>query len=228
MRRIELSIRQLSSNLGPDERGALITDLLREFHRGCPLRCLRPLLLSDDNDVVTAGAFIAAELGAAAKPLLPDVVALLVHPAKWVRSDAIDVVLVCATGSDGSAIAAVLPLVEDTERGVRFKALAFLARASGDQLQAALGHLMAAEPASRHLVPLRWFTNLSPRDSAQVTNALDGSDALLRKYAGAAAVRISGYAIAPLLCAARNGDEDVSGFCTHELELIRAARDTPE
>jgi hypothetical protein len=96
------------------------------------------VLRSDDDDVVRAGAWIASELGVAAAPVIDDLTPLLGHPLKSVRNLAVDAVLAAASAADGEVIARTLGLIEDAEDAVCWKVLHLLARASSEQLRAAL------------------------------------------------------------------------------------------
>ena len=93
---------------------------------GYPVEKLIPLLRSDDDEIVTAGAFLAEELGAKAAPLMLDLTRLLGHRARWVRSDMLDAVLAAATIGDGRSIAQAVALVNDSEQTVRKRLLTSL------------------------------------------------------------------------------------------------------
>src|SRR5438128_9103154 len=187
--------RQLLKEVLDDPRssniGILANDLLGEFHRGFPVENLRKLLSSSDEEVVKTGVFIVSELGNKAVPLLADVVRLLKHPTKMVRFDSVDSVLTCAAPSNKAELASVIPLVDDTEGGVRWKAMDFLCRASEEQLEAALSFLSETEPGSTHLRGLRWLLSERGHDADEVMQFLQSRDALVRKYGVVAAVRMA-------------------------------------
>lgn len=198
----------------------LSNDLVKEFHRGYPLLNLRPLLLSPDAMLVSAGVWIASELGEKGKPLLNDVSALLRHPEKDVRFEAINCLLVWATPSNPSELASVITLIDDPERSVRWKVMDFLARASKEQLRAGLSALQITEPKSTRVGGLEWLLSPESLDPEGVMTALQSQDAVFRKYGAIAARRLSKFNKAPLLYAASVPDPDVKNFADSGLKLL--------
>ena len=198
----------------------LSNDLVKEFHRGYPLTNLRPLLRSPQAALVSAGVWIASELGEKGKPLLNDVSPLLRHPEKDVRFEAINCLLVWAAPSNPAELASVIKLVDDPERSVRWKAMDFLARASKEQLQAGLSDLQVSEPNSARVRGLQWLLSPEALDVEGVTTALQSSDAAFRKYGAVAARQLSKDNKAPLLYAASVADPDVKNFAEAGLKLL--------
>lgn len=199
-------ISQLESTLSEDELGEVANRLLEEFHQGYPLSKLKPLFRSHKDAVVRAAAFVASELGAMGKPLLRDVANLLSHPTAAVRFDAIDSILTCATVNDGDVIAAVVRLLEDSDSGVRWKALDFLARSSQEQLRAALQHFRRTQPSSTHVNCLTWLLSTEGTSDRSILSHLRESTAPMSVYAVAAAARIASKN-AELLRQARSAKE---------------------
>jgi hypothetical protein len=217
MKKVVMLIEELmaSPETADDESQAL--SLLSQFHRGAPLDYLRPLLLSPDPRLVSLGAWIASELGEQGKPLLHLVGGLLTHPAKGVRFDIIDCVLLWAGPSGGCEIAQVVQLIADPEKAVRWKVMGFLARASSDQLESALAYLDKEEPRSRHAFGLRWLLSAGGRDVETIESELRSPDARMRKYAAVAAVRMSTKNRRPLLLAVSSDDPEVAEFATDKV-----------
>jgi len=200
--------------------GVLANDLLREYHRGYPVESLRPLLFSDDQDVVAAGVFIASELGAKGSPLLDEVSRLIGYPKKSVRFDAIDCLLLWAGPSNKTELASVISLLGDPEPGVRWKVMDFLSRASREQLAAALSFLEVTEPNSVNVGGLRWLIGSQASDSQNVKTALQSKEGVLRKYGVVAARRMSNSNKEPLLYAASLDDPDVKNFADSSITLL--------
>lgn len=206
----------------PDSTAAdlLSNDLLREFHRGYPIDNLRSLLHSAEPEIVIIGAWIASELGEKGSPLLADVLPLLHHAARKVRFSAIDCVLVWAGKSDGPALASALELIDDPEPTIRWKAMDFLFRASPEQLEASLSHLLRTAASSHHIRGIEWLLSSKSEDPAAIVRVLQSQDPLLRKYAVAAAARLSGRNREPLLYAASVDDPDVKEFAETAITLL--------
>ncbi|HKF20320.1 MAG TPA: hypothetical protein VKE93_02060 [Candidatus Angelobacter sp.] len=213
-------LNQIMKDPGSSQVDVLSNDLVKEFYRGYPLMNLWPLLHSPDAALVSAGVWIASELGALGQPLLEDVSPLLRHPEKDVRFDAINCLLVWATPSHAAELASIIKLMDDPERSVRWKAMDFLARASNDQLRAGLLDLQVDQPDSGHVRGLQWLFSQEALDAERVTTALQSQDAVLRKYAAVAARRISKSNRAPLLYAVSVRDPDVKNFAEAGLKLL--------
>ena len=117
-----------------DDTGKDANELLPLLGGDYPVSNLRRLFVSDHDEVVKTAAWIASELGTRATPLLSDVVQLLHHRVPYVRAFATDVVLVAATPVNAHLIAGAVHLIADEDKGVRWKATDFLARATAEQL----------------------------------------------------------------------------------------------
>jgi hypothetical protein len=194
-------------------------ELLEEFQRGRPLPELLPLLVSDNGNAVEVGIWIASELGASGKPLLENIVPLLRHPRRTVRFFALDCVLQWASGVDGAAIASAIPLTEDEDAAVRWKALRFLSAASPEQLLAAQSQMASTGIQLRHASALAWILSEEARTPAKVVAQLRNPDALLRKYGAVAAARMLRINRNPLADAAGSSDPEVKQFALDMLSL---------
>jgi hypothetical protein len=215
----QLTQRLLETPHSP-QSGVLMNDLLTEFHRGYPLDNLRPLLLSQNQDVASSGAWIASELGEKGKPLFDVISVLLKHPERRVRFSVIDCVLLWAGPSNKAELASVIRLMDDQEPSVRWKAMDFLARSEQEQLQAALSHMESTEPTSTNIQGLRWLLGPGASHSEEVMSALQGQDRLMRKYGVVAARRMAKNNREPLLYAASLDDPDVKDFADSSITLL--------
>jgi len=212
-------INQIMDDPNDSNIGVLVNKLLREFHRGYPLEHLRLLLLSQNDSIAETGIWVASELGQKAKPLLDDVVPLLKHPAKTVRFFAVDCVLSCATESNKHEVASVIPLLDETEAAVRWKAMGFLSRASREQLQGALDYLNTTEPDSMHIHGLQWLLSQGANNPEEIMPFIQSQDSILRKYGVVAAVQTSQHNSKPLFYAASMGDPDIKQFARDMMKL---------
>ena len=215
---------ELTERLVADPRsslaGAMMNDLLAEFHRGYPLENLRSLLQNDNTDVVKAGAWIASELGETGKPMLNDVSPLLQHADSRVRFSVIDCILLWADPSKGRELASVVNLIDDPESRVRWKVMEFLSRASREQLAAALQYLEMTNPQSKNIRGLRLLLGSSAETPKEATAALRDQDELMRKYGAVLARRVAGIDKEPLLYAASIDDADVKDFADTSISLL--------
>jgi hypothetical protein len=202
--------------------GVLANKLLAEYHRGYPINNLRLLLRSRDERLVNTGVWIASELGEKGKALLDDVSPLLAHPHKRTRFFAIDCILLWAGPSNKSDLASVIALMDDPEPAVRWKAMDFLSRASGQQLQAALSHLKVKYPGPSLIRGLQWLLSSDAVNPKAVAAALQSQDPYSRKYGVVAASRMSERNTEPLFYASTLDDPDVKDFATSTIRRITA------
>lgn len=163
---------------------ATANELLSAFFRGYPVEQLRPLLASDSVDAAKAGAWIASELGEAARPLVNDLIRLLSHDSKYVRFFAVDSLLLAAGRDRGDAIAAAIGCITDSTGAVRWKAMEFLARADRAQLVAAVPYLQ--DPELEHLLQQLLWENVD-----EVRRQLAEHSMLPLRFAVATAARMT-------------------------------------
>lgn len=202
------------------DNGRLSNELLNAFFDGYPLEKLVPFLRSEDAEMVKVGAFIAGELGADARPLLPELVPLLEHSNKRVRYDTLGAVLCAATGKDGDAVARAIMLVNDPEQAVRKNALDFLARADREQLSAASTHLVDSELASR----LSWLIEVEDPTRAsdvEIESMRASEDKLVRWFAAVAAARAYRRNPALLSHMVIGHDEELGAFVASQQKRFR-------
>jgi hypothetical protein len=209
--KIEKTIEKVikTPNILDDE---LANRLLEEFHRGAPVAYLRRLLLSDDPEIASSGAWIASELGEKGNSLLDTVVVLLEHPDKRVRFWIIDCLLLWAGASHQRELANTVRLIDDPEKAVRWKVMVFLSRASKNQLEAALAWLQRQAPESPNVGGLQWLVGPAGGDVESIESMLRNPEPLLRKYAAVAAARMAKHDRHPLAIAASSGDSEVAEF----------------
>lgn len=210
----DLLFRLLQGDVG---RGELENNLLREFQKDYPLSKLRLLLNSTDDRMVAAGIWIASELGAKARPLFADIVRLIRHRLKQVRFFALDCIATCATPQDGNVISLCLDGLEDTEPAVIWKTMTFIVNASPLLLRAAMAREITSEAGlvSTRAQGLALALDPSnPHNVAKIISFLGGTDALLRRYAAAAAVRVAQHDPRPLKNALISEDPIIRRFAT--------------
>lgn len=202
--------------------GQLVNRLLSEFHRGAPLEYLCPLLLSPDPELANTGAWIASELGVNGKPLLDTVAPLLGHPDRRVRFWILDCILLWASPANQGELCKTARLIDDPDKAVRWKAMNFLARASREQLEAALVSLAKEEPESPNVRGLRWMLSDAGRDTEAVALMLHNTDPPMRKFAAVAAARIVAENGQEMIISPPLGDSEVTQFLEDWLKIQRA------
>jgi hypothetical protein len=213
-------MRAVASNPEARSAGVMMNDLLAEFHRGYPVTNLRELLRSPNERLVIIGAWLASELGAKGRPLLGDIRALLHHRERKVRFSALDCVLAWAEPVNGTELASAVTLVEDTDPGVRWKALDFLSRTTIEQLRGALSYIKGNVPQSPHIRGLDWLLSGGASACNGIVTMLQSPDALMRKYAVVGARKAAATDLQPLQYAASTDDPDVKEFARTSLSLL--------
>jgi len=219
-RAAELIEHLLSKPDSCESDGTAANELLTGYFSGSPIETLRILLSSSDDRLVGVGTWIAAELAESGKPLLKDVQGLLGHRSKDVRFWAIECVHEWAGPANGDVLASTVALVDDTERAVRWKAMTFLALASGEQLQAAAAQFGATNPDSPYLDELKCLLGPEGSTGTLIIGRLRGDDALRRKFAAAAAFRIAKNDSEALRYAASVDDSEIAQFAGDMLKRI--------
>lgn len=219
MKKANELIRAIISNPKIAEDGKMVNDLLREFHRGYPVENLLLLFNRQEPEIVKTAIFIAAELGSKAASFLPIASEFLDHPINWVRSDAIDCILTCATEANGKEIASVITMLSDLEGAIRWKVMEFLTNASLGQLFAGLNYFEKHRPISEQIPGLRWLSSKDGSNLNSIESLLCSDNPLDRKYGAIAAARLAPSTIQPLLWAAALVDEDVRDFADSMLKI---------
>ncbi len=198
---------------GVVDSGELANELLAEFHRGYPVSKLRLLLKASDGKTVAAGMWIASELGARARPVFDEIVELLHHSCAHVRFFALDCLVSCARPEDKQAINRGLDLVEDSDSGVRWKAMVFLATVPEAVLRAAKHAATSHAPASSRAKGLDLLlSSIASCETGGITARLVDNDAVLRRYAAAAAARVAPRDPMPLRHAMGSEDTTIKQF----------------
>jgi hypothetical protein len=193
-------------------------ELLGPLFSGYAASNLVPLLRSQDERVVRAGAWLISELGSKAKPLIDTFRELLGHRSREVRFFVLDAVLCCCDDHDGDIIAAAISLAQDQDAAVRWKLIYFLAKLKPNQLEA--GKLALSDT---HLASLiTWLQDLTEKDvasasskkaiAAAVREKLNSSFTPDRLFGAAGVAKL--YKTSPeLIEICRNStDPDVAGF----------------
>jgi hypothetical protein len=193
-------------------------ELLDEFFDGYPIDKLRLLLQSNVEQAVVSGAWIASELGRMAAPLIDELSQMLDHPSREVRFYLLDPLL-CATAQEhGEAIARAVLLVRDADEAVRWKVVRFLARATREQLTAAVPHL----DSDRVATLLTWLLSSGNtiENKRDIVTRLNDADPLVRLFAAAAAARLEPDDLGALERAAASTDPEIRSFAESELEIL--------
>jgi len=195
-------------------------ELLAEFFDGYPIEKLRLLLESKQETAFKAGAWIASELGERVGPLVDELSRSLEHSSRYVRFFILDAILSGATNEHGEAISRAVLRIQDPDEAIRWKALRFLAKATQDQLAAAMPHL-GDDSIGKMLV---WLidslgTEIRKQD---VIGKLSDTDRLVRMFAAAVSARLAPFDITLLEHAAVSTDTEVSSFAKEELDALRS------
>lgn len=217
----------LYSRAAADEANEQELDQLYEaFFFGLNLSYLRKLLQSRNPSVVRNATHILSELRSKARPLIDECPALLAYDDTWVRSDALDVVLINATSEDSELIAEAIQLVDDEHLGIAWKSLGFLRRLDDVRLRSAL---LSGQLA--HFAPcVDWLLRQSEEGSLSEILAWIGSDEWHQRAFGAVAAAKQGLRGASMLrtIADKKGDaaarfaadfiEDLAYSANHDTE----------
>lgn len=155
--------------------------LLEEFLDGRSLDPLRPLLKSQDPWIQRAVAFVVAELGSQARPLVEEVPLLLKAHDKHAVNYAMESLLVCATGEHAGLFSHVIRNVGNDDRGLRLQAMDFVARAAISQLDGAL-QSVALEGDSEAIHRLGLEMLLAPPNAVLLKEMLASAEPLSRRY----------------------------------------------
>ena len=173
------------------QRGAAY-QLLQEYFGGFPRATLRPLLQSDDPMVQHAAIFVASELGIAAEELLECVVPLIQRGDRYVKYNALEVVMVCSTEERGELFAHVLRAMEDEDEVIRGLAWRLAVRASKFQMRAAHSVFKSVGgDADHHTMGTKGLVDVQGSRTAPIPLLLESELALVRKYGALPVLRDS-------------------------------------
>lgn len=191
--------------------------LLQEYFRGMELDTLRPLLKHPDVLVQRAAAFIASELGRKGHSLADAVIPLAQSPDPDVAYDATLALTAFSDVSDSDArnFVHVLHNLEHADEAVRRVTMRMASNVSLATLLAA-GERFSGPSATEHAHGLRLVVE-AEQHPHKVTDALDHSSPLVRRYAGVAARRLLKSKPDLIQKAALSKDHDVREFASLEL-----------
>jgi hypothetical protein len=207
----------LGSLLGKRGDGSVLAnELVLAFHRGFPIDNLRPLLESEDPELVRHAAWIQSELGARGRPLARFLPRLLQNEQKYVRFFALDSVITCATATDGALVAAAVKLVGDPEDAVRWKAIKLLKVLPEGLLRSAL--LNEQDDSFRQGLE----SLLSGDIHRDVPALLESQSPILRRFGVAAALRSDDCDL--LKVASESEDREVGEIAREELSTRQPKR----
>lgn len=167
------------------------TELLEALWAGYPVEKLRPLLISEDEEVAFWASYILSELGEKGRELLSTTAKLLDHKLEAVRIDAIDSLLSCSNFVDGATAAAIVSRYSNETDKVRSTIIDFLARAPLSLVQSAPDHMFDAGIKGQHLAGVALFSSASDNLSRMIM----GDDEVLRAYALGASIRLHLHAV---------------------------------
>ncbi len=172
--------------LAGDPHGGVSHGLLGAVGAGYPVERLRPLLISEDDTAIEAGMFILSEWGGAATRLLADVAPLLTHSSRWVRHDALEVVLRSVTTQDGAILAQAVLLSDHPDVVTQSDAMDFL-----KALPSLLLEVASAELPDRFRTLVRWLldTDVGAASQERMRTLLQDPDPLQRRFAAVALAR---------------------------------------
>ena len=138
---VEHLLSMLKADADAFERSGGITELLNELFLGYPVEALREVVTSEDSRVRRVAVRVLSELGDRAEPLLNEVIAALQHLDDYIRYYALDAIMLSTEHRNQEKFWHVISMLDDGDRGVRQKALRFLATASDQQIASAITRL---------------------------------------------------------------------------------------
>jgi hypothetical protein len=197
---------------GDGDVGVLSNDLLKEFGRDYPLDRLAKLLESKNEAAITAGVWIASELGGYAAPYIQKIASFLGHSSPHVRIDAIDSILTSSTTKDAQIIASAILHLDDAHSAVRWKSILFLVQQSKDLLAAALDFFKRNGGRDVHVKGLSLIISDVDEIRRNAAAYMNDEYPILRKYGVAAAARIAQEDSSLLKLALRSPDPELQEF----------------
>lgn len=198
----------------------LTNDLLKEFFRGYPIEKLKALMRHANHAVARQGVWIASELPEAAPELLNDAVALLAHPNRNIRFDALGVIALARGGDRNQHFVHLIKALEDSDAVVGKHALFLLSRIKdAGELATARQYFESTEPKSFHCKGLSLLGDTLSLSSDHIQSLLRSDDPLERKYGLAIAERLYGDRPELLDLAETSQDEVISSLAGHMKRL---------
>lgn len=184
-------------------------DLLQEYFEGRDVESLRELLCHDDVFVRRVAAWITSELGSRGCGLLSDVIALLKSGDRYLSYHALEIITVCARGSNAREFSRVLQHFEHADSVLNQLAMRLTARADTSQWIAAReeGRLSAS-----HRIGLDSLIEAGSSGANAIDRLLSSSDSIQRKYGAIVCRVLSKQAPAVLDKAYACNDDDVQEF----------------
>ncbi len=165
-------------------------ELYGAFLNGFPLENLRRLLLCDNYEAVTTGAYLVYELGWLVHPLVREIEGLLDHEDSQVRFDAIYALGECTTPSDGNALGRVLLLLDDPTPFVQRGVIMFIRSSDYWQLSIAVRVAAKMRPGTAFATVIA--TSIRGGrifDSAKLKVLVSHKDPVVRRFAAGMATR---------------------------------------
>ena len=189
--------------------------VLEELRRGHPAVSIRALLSSPARDVQVTGAWLLAELGAAASDLASDLDIVLSAPDEAVRVYGLDALMAISTSCSTRTIATGLELINDQSTVVRKYAIRAMAVIPTEDLRRAAAAIQSPDVRSA----VRWLAALPTSGPDEVQVRLRDPNPVWRRTAAAAALKLATSSVAPLVEAARSQEEDINAFAQLELRV---------
>lgn len=189
--------------------------LLEEYFSGLPIETLRPLLRHDNSLVRHAALWVTSELGEQACALLDDVTPAIASDDRFQSYHALEIVAVCAIGSQVDRFFKVADGLESSDAVIRGLTMRLMSRADPSQLVA--GMMIAAGASSRDDAHRRGLKLLAMGDSADPENVktlLASDTGLDRCYGAIAAKRLREKYPELLAHAAAVPDRSISKFAS--------------
>lgn len=210
---------------GSADDADVVSALLSELQSGFPIGELKKLLRADTDEAVQVGVWLASEMGEAANELLNDVVPLLSHQSEKVRFYAVDFLGASVRRSNWEAASVVVRMVDDPAAAVRYVVTKFLFDVPEDVLRRTRDAAVKAPGSSAQARGLSLLIDaVDGCDTGRIQAALDDPDPITRRFAAAAAARLSSHDPTLLARAAIVEDPDVRKFATNTIRRIGARR----
>lgn len=196
-------LKRVASNEASDEE---LDELYEAFYYGFDLNHLRELLNSDQPEVVRNASYILSELRGKACPLLDECHRLLENHDSWVKSNALDVILINAERKDAELLAHAMTLIDDDQQGVAWRVLDFLYRLDSSRLAASL-----LSPRVEHLSSfIKLLLLQSDKALSEQIDSWVQSEERLRRWFGVVAAARNGAQSARLLGILANPSGDAA------------------